>query len=364
MVKKKKKKRASRIGAVASALDRANRREKEGGFTPIIKFPQGVEQFKIDKAGTYRFDILPYQVGAHNPYFDEGEWAFERTYYTHRDVGPNKERAICLARTFDKPCPICEYRNKLMKRPDDHKKEIKDLRPSERQLFNVIDVKDREKGVQIFDWPFWTFGKTLDSIVRSGEEGEGYDQFYDLQKGFTIKCVFVQDAWEGGSSLKVEPSLRFVDRRVKYTDDILDEVHCLDDLLIEESYDNLREKFLGGGVGDDDDDDDDDALDEDDGGSVDLDDDEASSDVDDDDDDDDDEGGDNDEEEEDDDEGEEDEEGDDDAAELGGEEDEDDDSGEGDDEDEGADFWDDDDEEAKPKAKKKAKKESKKEKRR
>ena len=52
-------------------------------------------------------------------------------------------RVLCLNRTFNKPCPVCEERQKML---DDGKKwdddSVKALKPVRRAIYNVIDTEN------------------------------------------------------------------------------------------------------------------------------------------------------------------------------------------------------------------------------
>src|SRR5690606_17628626 len=86
--------------------------EKTSGFsTTTLNLPEGMSFFEF-KPGVHTVDVIPYTVkkGKHtpggNPYAEEGELHYERTYYMYRSVGPEEKPYVCLAKTFGKPDPI------------------------------------------------------------------------------------------------------------------------------------------------------------------------------------------------------------------------------------------------------------------
>jgi len=248
------------------AKSRTNKRERVSGRkraethkvgfdSTSLAIPKDAKTFRLDKEGMRKVDIIPFRAGKGNPFADEGELHFERTYYVHKNVGPNQDMYVCPAKTAGKPCPICEYRTALTKKPDADEDLIKDLAPKERQLFNVIDVEKPEDGVQIWDISFYLFGKLLDARIRKSEDDDEYEYFADLQDGKTLRLGVEEQSFGGKSFYSVE-SIDFKNRREGYDEDILEQSHCLDDIVQLIPYDKLKKIFLQ--VPEDEDDDDDD----------------------------------------------------------------------------------------------------------
>jgi hypothetical protein len=236
-----------------SKKDRAERRytsarkraetHTTGFANTCIRVPDGVSMFK-PKAGTMLLDILPFKVGKGNPWADEGALHWERTYHVHRNVGANNEMRVCPRMTAKGRCPICEHRAKLLKKNDEGNEDlIKDLSPKERQLFNVINLKEPDKGVQLWDFSYHLFGKALDARLRNADEDDGWDKFFFLEDGLTLKIGFAEESMGGRTFLTAE-TIDFKTRKEDYEDDILEQVHCLDDLLIVPEYDALKKAFL------------------------------------------------------------------------------------------------------------------------
>ncbi len=187
-------------------------------------------------------DILPYKVGEGNPWADEGETYYERTYWVHRSIGAEQNSYVCSQKTIGKKCPICEYRAKLVKDNADEDL-IKDLAPKERQLFNVIDTHDKDKGIQIWDIAWWLFGKKLDAAIRNEDEDDDYGDFSELEGGSTLK-LGVEENRFGGRTFYAIDSIDFKTRKDDYDDDMLNEVHNLDELIKITPYDELKKILL------------------------------------------------------------------------------------------------------------------------
>ena len=251
-------KKSKRERRVVSARRRVEEHGTGSFERTTFTVPDGVSMFSIKKPGIYRVDILPYEVGKGNPWADEGDLHFERTYWNHRDVGPNGDSYVCLAKTFDKKCPICEERVRMAKDPDSDPDVVKELKPKERQLFNIINLGEKEKGVQLWDVSYFLFGKQLESAIKMGDDGE-YDLFADLEQGLTLK-LNVEEKKMGANSFSEVTAIEFKARKTPYDEDILEQTHCLDDLLKETPYDKLKATFLQ--IEDDKEDDDEDDEDE------------------------------------------------------------------------------------------------------
>ena len=253
--------RSKRERRYSSAKKRAET-HKTGFDRTTIKVSNDVVFFGLSQVGTRRIDILPYVVGEGNPFADPGELHYERTFYIHRDVGVNNDSYVCPARTMKEPCPICQYMTKLMRDIDADPKQIKALSPKERQLWNVIDRDDPDKGVQLWDISHHLFGRLLDTEIRNADEDEDYDTFFHLEKGKTLKIGVGQKSIEGGRPFYEVETISFKPRKDDYDDDVLEKCHSLDDLPLVMDYDKLKAIFLQTAEADEMDDDDDEEQEE------------------------------------------------------------------------------------------------------
>jgi len=241
MAKRKRSKRQ-----YSSAKKRA---QTHGSFDrPFLLLPKregggDIEFLRFEKKGRFLIDILPFQVGKGNPYADEGELHYERTFYYHPRLGANQRHYLCAAKTLGEPCPVCDYRTELEQDADSDEKVIKSLYPKERQLFNVINTEEREKGVQLWEYSYHNFGKLLDQLIEESDEEDGYENFYHLEGGMTLKLSVSEESMGSNSYLKVT-HIDFRPRKKPYKESILEETFCLDDLLKVTPYDKLKAIFL------------------------------------------------------------------------------------------------------------------------
>ena len=218
-------------------------KQRERSGASYLKIPNGVKLFK-PKAGIMLLDILPFEAGKGNPFADPGMLHWERSYYVHHNIGVNNDRVICPAKTAKKRCPVCELRMKLMKEDDeDNEEEIKSYQVSHRQLFNVMNRKDPDAGVQLFDVSHFCFGEAILSAVNAADEDEGVDTFFLLEGGSTLKVNFEESSFGGNKFMKAD-RVDFKQRKEDLDEELMENVICLDDILVIHEYDALKKMLL------------------------------------------------------------------------------------------------------------------------
>jgi hypothetical protein len=236
-----------RTNKVTDEMRQAARRRAEAadrGFTPTsIKFPNDLKLFQVKSEGIQLFDIVPYTAGAGNPNAEKGSLYFERTYYVHRGVGVNSNSYICPAKVYGKKCPICSHIVKLEREGAD-KQTIDALRPKNRQLFLVYDRKEPEAGLKLLDSSYHLFGKLLDDrVLEPDAEEEGWAYYwFPNEEGKTLRVNFKQETFGGRAFFKAS-SIDFKPRKEALPDEILEHGYCLDDMLIQVDYEELKKKF-------------------------------------------------------------------------------------------------------------------------
>lgn len=238
--REKRQERREKLSARKRALA-----HKDSLISRCFRVPNGVRLFQVKGEGVVKIDIIPYTVpeGAGNPYANDGDLHFERTYFCHRDVGPDSEVYPCLKKTFGEACPICDYRSKLIVDGDNNEELIRNLAPKERQLWNVFDYDNPDFGVQLWDCSFHLFGKVLDARITNSDEEDGYEYFADPEYGMTLRIGFSEKKL-GTFSFYVAESIDFKPRRQPISQELLSQALVLDDLLIHYSYEELKRAFL------------------------------------------------------------------------------------------------------------------------
>jgi hypothetical protein len=241
----------------ASIRDKArqaaeSKERSSGGLDTLKDLPDKIEFFKPKMGkgvkGENFFSIIPYEVSIDNhPFQTPGELWHECTYWRHT-VGEGQDRKsfICLASTTqstEKRCPICEYRAALIKSGNDP--DLADqLKPKQRQIFNILDHDDEDKGIQIFEMSPHMFGFMLDDeeVVQSERNFDG--KFYaDVQDGLSIIARFDQGSFAGNKF----PEIARIDfeERDDLPDELIDEAVDFDACLRILTYDELYKKFHG-----------------------------------------------------------------------------------------------------------------------
>lgn len=257
--KRQREERKARMSFEGVDPERRQKEHKSGFERTSIILPENMEMFKLKAGKNYRVDIIPYIAGSGNPHADEGKPYYERTYFRHPGLGSGEDAYVCLHQTFKEKCPVCEYRAKAASKGTLDKKSLKDLAPKERQLFNVFDHGEPDKGVQLWEISFHNFGKLLDVRVKTRDEDEDYIKFWwfsDVKrKGCTLKLTVTEEQMEERTFPKVT-AIDFKPRKEPLSDEILEQAACLDECLVHTPYDKLKAIFLQQEEGDEDEDED------------------------------------------------------------------------------------------------------------
>lgn len=225
----------------------ARRRAEEhvSGFeTTVLKMPENLSFFEM-KEGVHKVAVVPYEVGKGNPFADEGEEYFERTYYVYRRIGPEEKNYVAIGKTFGKPDPVQEYRQKESKDPNADPDQLKALNPKERQLFLLYDLENPDDGLKLWDVSYHLFGKLLDSRIKNSSEEDGWDLFwFPNEEGMDLKLT-VEEVSTGRYKYNEVTAIDFFPRRKPLPEKVVNHGVCLDDLLVELSYDRLKAVFYG-----------------------------------------------------------------------------------------------------------------------
>ena len=218
---------------------RAEEREKQGGGGTKYNLPSDVNFFQIKKRVS--MDIIPYVVSVddHPEGVSKGDYWYQRTVWVHYAVGAEEKSYICL-RTAKKRCPICEHRAELMKQDKPDEALLKALKPREREIFNVYDQEDPDKGVQLWDVSYHLFGKHLEEEIREGKPE--YAGFSEPEGGFTLKVRATEENMGGNKYM--EASRIDFEEREPLDEKILAKALDLDKILKILPYDELDRIFL------------------------------------------------------------------------------------------------------------------------
>jgi len=247
--RKKKQKRASFKGKVGK--NSHDQKNKANAYGHLI-LPKGVNLFRESPKTRNKIDILPYVVtsGKHPDRDDEygvavpGELWYKRPYWLHRNIGPANETIAC-PRSIGEPCPICEYQAKLKKdgaKWDDDN--VKELKASMRNLYYVVPLgmKDFEEEPHIWDIAQFCFQDKLNDEI---EEDETYETFPDPEDGFTLSVRFSEEKI-GKNMFNDTSRIDFKPRANPISDEMLDSLTSLDDVLDIKPYKVIEALLFGG----------------------------------------------------------------------------------------------------------------------
>lgn len=233
--------------AKVSAFRLANN-TREGSTMSTLFVPGGVELYDVKSKGPHQLIVVPYTVPqkAKNPNADDGSLYFERSYWAHRNLGPDgKQTVICPKATFGKRCPICEAREAGKANGSLDKDQIKALYPKHRNLINIYDLAEPEKGVQIWDVSYFLFLQKLIEEAANGEpdaEGVSEDMYFaDPVDGKILKIAFTEESF-GGNKFWKTSSIRFKSHG-GIKPEILEKAQALDSLLVEKTYEEIYAMF-------------------------------------------------------------------------------------------------------------------------
>jgi len=189
------------------------------------------------KDGDHIIDIIPFIVGENHPTLAPDTIAYNIDVFAHRNIGATEDMVICLARTIGKPCPICEYQNKLRKVTEDED-EIKKFSPTRRCLYNIVCLdsdKDEKMGIQLWEVSHYLSEANIMAIARDKRTG-AWIPFADPDEGMSVAFT------KSGKGISTKyAGYEFVERDYEISDEILDSAVTLDEILDFKEYDEIKE---------------------------------------------------------------------------------------------------------------------------
>ncbi len=204
---------------------------------PLVKFGATKDEPHI-------IDIIPFVAGDNMPKpmkVPEGDPAYYLDIYVHHNIGAANSQVVCPQKNYNKPCPICEYINKMIKEKNWEYDDYRDIAPKRRSVYNVVNVtnaKEEKKGVQIWETSH-KYGEKAIQSAATRPRGGGVIPFADPRKevGQSISFNVDADEFKTVSGHKLEP--RDYDIDEKYLDDALQ----LDQIIDVMDYDQIDKLF-------------------------------------------------------------------------------------------------------------------------
>jgi uncharacterized Zn finger protein (UPF0148 family) len=186
--------------------------------------------------------IVPFVTGKQHPTKKEGHTGINVMPFVHRGIGVNEDSYICLNRTYNERCPICEYQKELRESTDKdvEEKTVKALSPTRRSIYLIVCLDssaETKKGVQVWDVSSWLFTEPLDELAEK-KKGGGKVLYADDTVGKIISFR------KKGSKRNTEYTAFELKDRAPIADDILESAPCLDELLHKPTYEEVSNAFF------------------------------------------------------------------------------------------------------------------------
>jgi len=227
---------------VKKNTEKMGREESKYGY---LNLPREIHMY-TPVEGRAKLDFLPYVVKMENHPDRDGDLAapgtlwYKLPFRVHRQIGTAKENIVCPT-TFGKRCPICEYRAKRGK-DGAEKDEMDSLKMTRRNLYAVVPIGDKkqEEVPHVWDVSDYLFQQMLNKELL---EDDDYAMFPDLEEGYTLDIRFEEGSFGKNQFIQAN-RIDFKKRKEAWEEDILDDVPCLDNLLIVYTYKELEAKLF------------------------------------------------------------------------------------------------------------------------
>lgn len=220
-------------------------RDQGGGRVLLLDLSdyEDVNWFKAKK-GKNEIDILPFEITTENDPGGAsiGDDNYKLEIWKHNNVGPKETQVLCLQETFNKACPICEARKEMLDAGADWKDdEVKALGAKRRCIYNVIDLNDTDKHVQLFEQSHFKFEKELFGAAEY--KNPDFICFADIEEGYTVTFRGSEETFNKNKF--IEPKDFDFEPRDPYGQSIYKDVYPLDAMLIVPTYEEVQSLFMG-----------------------------------------------------------------------------------------------------------------------
>ena len=220
-------------------------KDDRGKYRGIFKDDvQGLQLWKVGE-GDHEFDIVPYQAGNNDPdkKTSPGDFTYVLILWVHRGIGINEDSFVCMAKTYNKRCPVCEYQASL-RDTDASDDEIKKWNPTRRTYYNVLvydNEKETAKGVQVLDIAHYYMEPELLALSRPRSRGgvETGEKVYFASPDKDGKSIsFTREGTKRTTAYK---AFKFLDRDYDLDEEVLNSAHCLDEIVHFPTYEEVDE---------------------------------------------------------------------------------------------------------------------------
>ncbi len=253
---KKGKKGKKKYGSSRDAVrKRVKEKAAEGGSFYFNVSDVGFWKPEKDK---HKIDVVGYPVTKNTSHGVIGDLYPQKDFLAHRKVGPEGKSIVCpKSNGENQRCPICEEKARLKSDSEDGDNEWEELKAQRRAVFNILVNGE----IMLFEYASWNFAKKLTKELDDAEPEGKYDNFADLEEGWTLKVRFDKESFANNSYFKAD-RIDFEERE-DIDESILDQVQDLDAILKVPTYDELHELFYAGSADDKDEEEDEDSEEDD-----------------------------------------------------------------------------------------------------
>lgn len=195
------------------------------------------------------FDIMPFIVATknHPQEVAMGMIDYVVEVYVHSGIGLLNNSYICLEKTFGKPCFVCQERKRIMEeeKKDWKHPDVSALGCSRKVLHNVIDLKNLDKGLQLFYGSYAYFEKELLDAVNDYKIKNGLAEpplFSDLIDGKSISFKATAEKWGEIPYFKYK-NFTLEDRTASYDPGILNMTIPLDSIFHIPTFEEVQKSY-------------------------------------------------------------------------------------------------------------------------
>jgi hypothetical protein len=240
MAKKSLKSKFTAAALAQRTKESFDTKDAKGNFSSYFDKELNGDMWKPG-AGDHIIDVVPYLAGKNHPQAQEGDPVYVLETWVHRtDSG----LLLCPQQTFGKKCPVCEWVKKQnqMDSSEENFKRLSPHRAKRRVAYNIVCYdtdKEEDKGIQIWEASHFLTEDKICAIARNKRTGS-FIPFSSPENGKNLSFTKTGS----GMNTKLE-GWALEDREIELDEQLLEETFCLEDYLVELSYEDLVFKWYG-----------------------------------------------------------------------------------------------------------------------
>jgi hypothetical protein len=191
------------------------------------------------------FEIIPFVIGSKPTKIlagKSGKWWYILDVKVHQNIGPGKMDLLCPAFNYGLPCPICEDIDNMDRQGRDYE-EYANIALKRRCVYNVwviTNAKEESRGARIWEVSHRYSEKAILSIARNPRTG-GVIPFASPDKDMGKSIIIEVDS----DVYRTVRGHRFADRLEDIPEHIKKQARPLDEIVIIQPYDFIREAYFG-----------------------------------------------------------------------------------------------------------------------